>query len=76
MNGLTDWAWREIRELTSTAGRRRAIHCREHADFRDRSIAQTGRGDLARALAFYDPHLIVHLSVATTEEIARVVSHR
>jgi cytosine/adenosine deaminase-related metal-dependent hydrolase len=73
MNDLTTAAWSEIRTLTSAAKKLRAIHCLENAGYRDLSLAITGRGDLARALADYDPHLIVHLTVATAEEIALLV---
>jgi 5-methylthioadenosine/S-adenosylhomocysteine deaminase len=73
MNDLTDHAWREIRELTTAHGKLRAIHCLENAGYRDVSLARTGRGDLARALELYDPHLIVHLTVATAEEIELLV---
>jgi cytosine/adenosine deaminase-related metal-dependent hydrolase len=70
MNDLTDQAWREIRELTSTLGKLRAIHCLENAGYRDVSLARTARGDLARAIDLYDPHLIVHMTVANDAEIA------
>lgn len=73
MNDLTDPAWREIRELTSKLGKLRAIHCLENAGYRDLSLQRTGRGDLIRAIELYDPHLIVHLTVATAEEIAVLV---
>lgn len=76
MNDLTDPAWREIRDLSTAAGRLRAIHCLENASYRDCSFARTGRGDLDRALDLFDPHLIVHLTVATPAEIARVVQSR
>ncbi len=70
MNDLTDPAWREILAATSAAGKLRAIHCLESAGYRDRSLAITGRGDLIRAIEVYDAHLIVHLTVATADEIA------
>jgi 5-methylthioadenosine/S-adenosylhomocysteine deaminase len=70
MNDLTDAAWAEIRELTSSRGKLRAIHCLENAGYRDLSLARTGRGDLARAIEVYDPHLIVHMTVADPAEIA------
>lgn len=70
MNDLTDAAWREIRSHTTAAGKLRAIHCLESAAYRDRSLAVTGRGDLARAIEIYDADLIVHLTVANAEEIA------
>jgi 5-methylthioadenosine/S-adenosylhomocysteine deaminase len=70
MNDLTDYAWREIREITTLRKKLRAIHCLENAGYRDVSLARTGRGDLLRALELYDPHLIVHLTVADAAEIA------
>lgn len=74
MNDLTDFAWREIRELTQRRGKLRAIHCLENAGYRAVSLARTGRGDLARALDLFDPHLIVHLTVADAAEIALLAS--
>jgi cytosine/adenosine deaminase-related metal-dependent hydrolase len=70
MNDLTDAAWAEIRALTASRGKLRAIHCLENAGYRDLSLATTGRGDLARALDLYDPHLVVHMTVANADEIA------
>ena len=70
MNDLTDRAWAEIRELTGRRGKLRAIHCLENAGYREASLARTGRGDLVRALELYDPHLIVHMTVADEGEIA------
>ncbi|CAM2786436.1 amidohydrolase family protein [Rariglobus hedericola] len=70
MNDLTDVAWREIRTATSAAKKIRAIHCLESAGYRDRSHAITGRGDLIRAIEVYDADLIVHLTVANSDEIA------
>ena len=74
MNDLTDAAWREIRELTQKSGKLRAIHCLENAGYRDVSLARAGRGDLARAIDLYDPHLIVHMTVANDAEIALLAS--
>ncbi len=76
MNDLTDAAWREIRDVTRHRGKLRAIHCLEHADYRNVSLARTGRGDLARAIDLFDPDLIVHLTVATADEIAMLVAAR
>ena len=73
MNDLTDAAWRELRELTLARGKLRAIHCLENAGYRDVSLQITGRGDLIRAIEGYDPHIIVHLTVANAEEIALLV---
>lgn len=73
MNDLTDAAWTEIRAVTEAKGKLRAIHCLESAGYRDLSLATTGRGDLARAIELYDPHLVVHLTVADAEEIALLV---
>lgn len=74
MNDLTDAAWWEIRELTSRRGRLRAIHCLENSAYREVSMERTGRGDLERAIEVYDPHLIVHLTVADASEIGRMAA--
>ena len=73
MNDLTDAAWTEIRALTASKRKLRAIHCLENAGYRDLSLATTGRGDLARAINLYDPHLVVHMTVADADEIALLV---
>ncbi len=70
MNDLTDPARREIRDLTRNRGKLRAIHCLENAGYRDVSLVRTGMGDLARAIQIYDPHLVVHMTVADRDEIA------
>jgi cytosine/adenosine deaminase-related metal-dependent hydrolase len=70
MNDLTDPAWAEIRELTRAKGKLRAIHCLENEGYRAASLERAGRGDLIRAIEIYDPHLIVHLTVADAGEIA------
>ena len=70
MNDLTDTAWGQVRELTTSLGKLRAIHCLENAGYRDVSVLRTGKGDLERAIALLDPHLIVHMTVASPEEIA------
>ena len=74
MNDLTDPAWGYVRALTESLGKRRAVHCLENAGYRDLSMARTGRGDLARAIEIYDPHLIVHLTVADACEIALIAA--
>jgi cytosine/adenosine deaminase-related metal-dependent hydrolase len=74
MNDLTDRAWGEIRDLTNARGKLRAIHCLENAGYRDVSLARTGRGDLVRALELYDPHLIVHMTVASDAEVSLLAS--
>ncbi|HEY1765356.1 MAG TPA: amidohydrolase family protein [Opitutaceae bacterium] len=70
MNDLTDPAWREIRDLTGRRGKLRAIHCLENEGYRDVSVARTGMGDLARAISLYDPDLVVHMTVASSDEIS------
>ncbi len=74
MNDLTDTAWGEVRALTEELGKLRAIHCLENPGYREVSLARTGRCDLARAIELYDPHLIVHMTVADKEEIALLAS--
>ena len=70
MNDLTDTAWGEIREATRAGGKLRSIHCLENRGYRDVSMERTGRGDLVRAIEIFDPHLVVHMTVADREEIA------
>jgi 5-methylthioadenosine/S-adenosylhomocysteine deaminase len=74
MNDLTDPAWREICEVTSPRNKLRAIHCLEDHNYRDVSLVRTGRGDLTRALDLYDPHLVVHMTVANSGEISLLAS--
>jgi cytosine/adenosine deaminase-related metal-dependent hydrolase len=69
MNDLTDPAWRQIRTVTERMGKLRAIHCLENEGYRDTSLAVTGRGDLARALDLFAPHLVIHATVANAAEI-------
>lgn len=69
MNDLTDAAWRQIRVETDRLGKLRAIHCLENEGYRDLSVERLGKGDLERALDEYQPHLIVHLTVANDNEI-------
>lgn len=73
MNDLTEPAWREVREITRRRGKLRAIHCLEDSGYRDLSLRRTGRADLPRALDLFDPHLIVHLTVANSVEIGMLV---
>lgn len=70
MNDLTDAAWKDVRVMTQARDKLRAIHCLENAGYREVSIGRTGRGDLLRAIEIYDPHLIIHLTVADEDEIA------
>jgi cytosine/adenosine deaminase-related metal-dependent hydrolase len=74
MNDLTDSAWGEIRALTGKLGKLRAIHCLENEGYRDVSLRRTSRGDLVRAIELYDPHLIVHMTVASDAEVALLAS--
>ncbi|MEM0966223.1 MAG: amidohydrolase family protein [Verrucomicrobiota bacterium] len=72
MNDLTDTAWKEINEICVQAGKRKAIHCLEDGTYRSTSWERTGEGDLTRAIQSLDPDLIVHLTVATEEEINEI----
>lgn len=76
MNDLTDPAWAEIRQLTQRHNKLRAIHCLENEGYRTVSLALTGRGDLERAIELYDPHLVIHATVANEAEIALMAQHR
>ncbi|MDX2240951.1 MAG: amidohydrolase family protein [Leptolyngbyaceae cyanobacterium bins.302] len=76
MNDLTDAAWTEIRQLTQRQRKLRAIHCLENEGYRIVSLAITGRGDLERAIDLYDPHLVIHATVANEAEIALMSQQR
>ncbi len=76
MNDLTDLAWCRMQEITKERGKLRAIHCLESEDYRDRSVAMTGRGDLERAIEILKPHRIVHLTVANDAEISQLESYQ
>ncbi|MGA0333609.1 MAG: amidohydrolase family protein [Kiritimatiellia bacterium] len=69
MNDLTDAAWVQIRDTLRPLRKCSAIHCLENPSYRDLSLSRTGRGDLRRALDLLDPDLVVHLTVASAEEI-------
>ena len=72
MNDLPDPAWEQIAELTHARGKLRAIHVVENAGYRSTSVERTGRGDVARALDLFEPHLVVHMTDASSAEIELV----
>ncbi|MEA5462431.1 amidohydrolase family protein [Leptothoe sp. PORK10 BA2] len=74
MNDLTDLAWQQI--YLRSQHKLRAIHCLENEGYRDTSLAVTGRGDLERALELYQPHLVIHATVANAAEIGMLSAHR
>ncbi|WP_269542893.1 amidohydrolase family protein [Cerasicoccus fimbriatus] len=74
MNDQTDTAWQTIASICTEANKAKTIHCLEDASYRDTSLARTELGDLQRAIEILQPDLIVHLTVANDEEIARIVS--
>jgi cytosine/adenosine deaminase-related metal-dependent hydrolase len=76
MNDLTDRAWVQIREMTQSQNKIRAIHCLENNGYREVSLAVTGRGDLERAIALYDPNLVIHATVANEAEIELLSQHQ
>lgn len=76
MNDLTDIAWAQIQQVTAVQGKLRAIHCLENDGYREVSLALTGRGDLERAIDLYRPHLVIHATVATADEIDLMAQHQ
>jgi cytosine/adenosine deaminase-related metal-dependent hydrolase len=76
MNDLTDHAWMQIREITQSQHKLRAIHCLENEGYRKVSLAIAGRGDLERAIDLYRPDLVIHATVANDEEIALLSKHK
>jgi cytosine/adenosine deaminase-related metal-dependent hydrolase len=69
INDLTDPAWQAIYHKTQAADKLRAIHCLENDGYRTDSIRISGIGDLDRALSVLKPHLVIHMTVATQDEI-------
>lgn len=69
MNDLTDAAWSRVREITTGHGKIRAIHCLESDSYRNTSMQRYGCGDLDRAFEILDPHLVIHMTIATRDEI-------
>ena len=76
MNDLTDAAWSQIRQVTEARSQLRAVHCLENSGYRTTSLDMTGRGDLERALELFDPHLVIHATVANDAEIAQLGQNR
>jgi cytosine/adenosine deaminase-related metal-dependent hydrolase len=76
MNDLTDPAWSAIAGATRQRGKLRAIHVLENDGYRSESLAISGRGDLERALDLFDPHLLIHATVANDDEIALMSGRR
>lgn len=74
MNDLTDTAWQQIRALVQSQNKSSAIHCLENEGYRDLSMSRSGKGDLERALTLLDPDLVVHLTVASADEIERLAA--
>lgn len=74
INDLTDPAWRQIHHVTEDWNCYRAIHCLENDGYRQTSMDRTGKGDLQRALEVFQPHLVVHMTVATDREIQELKS--
>lgn len=74
MNDLTDPAWCTIRDITERLGKRRAIHCLENTAYRDDSLRVAGVGDLERAIELLAPDIIVHMTAARADEIARLAA--
>lgn len=74
MNDLTDTAWQQI--CVRSQHKLRAIHCLENEGYRDTSLAVTGQGDLERALELYQPHFVIHATVANATEIEILSAHR
>ena len=76
MNDLTDPAWAQIASLTAYRNKLRAIHVLENDGYRSASLAMAGRCDLERALDLFKPHLLIHATVANSDEIAMMSAQR
>jgi len=73
VNDVTDPALEQIRDLVRGRGKRLSTHSAASPNYREISIRRTGRSDIDRVIEHLGPDFVVHMTVATTEEIAKIV---
>lgn len=76
LNGFTDPALMQIREAVKSKGKALIVHCSEAADIRERSLRQTGKTDVRRALEILRADALVHLVHATDEDLDEVAARQ
>ncbi|HSF26715.1 MAG TPA: amidohydrolase family protein [Actinomycetes bacterium] len=74
VNDTTDVALAQIERLVRDAGKRLSTHSSASPDYRDLSLRRTGRSDITRVVQILRPDFVVHMTVATDEEIEEIVA--
>ena len=71
-NDLTDEALEQVGTFVRQRGRLLAVHAAEAPGYRTISITRTGRADVPRVLEHLRPDFVVHLTLATVDELDSV----
>jgi cytosine/adenosine deaminase-related metal-dependent hydrolase len=71
-NDLTDDALEQVGTFVRQRGRLLAVHAAEAPGYRTISITRTGRADVPRVLEHLRPDFVVHLTLATVDELDSV----
>lgn len=72
VNDTTDEALRQISDVVRKAGRRLSTHSAASPDYRELSLARTGKSDIDRAIDILEPDFVVHMTVASPAEIRQI----
>jgi cytosine/adenosine deaminase-related metal-dependent hydrolase len=73
-NDLTDEALEQVGTFVRQRGRLLAVHAAEAPGYRTISITRTGRADVPRVLEHLRPDFVVHLTLATVDELDSVAT--
>jgi cytosine/adenosine deaminase-related metal-dependent hydrolase len=71
-NDLTDEALEQVGTFVRQRGRLLAVHAAEAPGYRTISLTRTGRADVPRVLEHLRPDFVVHLTLATVDELDSV----
>jgi cytosine/adenosine deaminase-related metal-dependent hydrolase len=71
-NDLTDEALEQVGTFVRQRGRLLAVHAAEAPGYRTISLTRTGRSDVPRVLEHLRPDFVVHLTLATVDELDSV----
>jgi cytosine/adenosine deaminase-related metal-dependent hydrolase len=71
-NDLTDEALEQVGTFVRQRGRLLSVHAAEAPGYRTISITRTGRADVPRVLEHLRPDFVVHLTLATVDELDSV----
>lgn len=75
-NDLTDEALEQAGALVRSRGRLLGVHAAEAPGYRKISLSRTGRADVPRLLQHLRPDFVVHLTLATEDELDAVAKAR